>query len=158
MFREMRRFKQQISEEDCKELLKKLPRGVLSVLGDDEYPYGVPMDFYYDEIENKIYFHCAKEGHKIDALKKHDKASFCVFDEGFIKDGDWSLNINSVIVFGRIQLIENIETTTDRVRALGLKYYPTAESVEDELSRALSRVQLLEMTIEHITGKLVNES
>ncbi len=158
MFRKMRRFKQQISKEKCKELLQKLPRGVLSVLGDDDYPYGLPINFFYDETENKIYFHCAKEGHKIDALRKHDKASLCIFDEGYRKDGDWALNINSVIVFGKIRFVEEVEETIEKVRMLGLKHYPTPESVEEEIKKAASRVQLLEMTIEHVTGKLVNES
>ena len=82
MFREMRRFKQQISTEKCVEILKNEPRGVLMVLGDDDYPYGIPIDFYYDEREKKIYFHSAKQGHKIDAINRHDKASFCVYDQG----------------------------------------------------------------------------
>lgn len=158
MFREMRRFKQQISTEKCIEILKQEPRGVLSVLGDDDYPYGMPINFYYDEQDGKIYFHCAKQGHKIDALLKQDKVSFCVFDQGFRKEGEWPLNIHSVIAFGRIQIVDNHDKTLEKVRQLGLKYYPTAEAVEEELEFAANRVQLLEMTIEHMTGKLVNES
>ncbi len=80
MFRKMRRFKQQITEEECMQILEKEPRGILSVLGDDDYPYGVPLDFWYDREENKIYFHGAKSGHKLDAIQKHDKVSFCVMD------------------------------------------------------------------------------
>ena len=80
----MRRFKQQLADEDCKKLLREEPRGILSLLGDDDYPYGIPMNFYYDEEESVIYFHGAKEGHKVDAIKKHDKVSFCVYDKGFI--------------------------------------------------------------------------
>ncbi len=158
MFREMRRFKQQISTEKCVEILKNEPRGVLMVLGDDDYPYGIPIDFYYDEREKKIYFHSAKQGHKIDAINRHDKASFCVYDQGYRKEGEWSLNINSVIAFGRLRLMEDQEKVIEKLRLLGLKYFPTAESVEEELERAASRVQMLELTIEHMTGKLVNES
>ena len=80
MFREMARKKQLISEEECIELLKKEPRGVLSVLGDDDYPYGMPLNHYYCEEDGKIYFHGGKSGHKIDSIKKHNKASFCVYD------------------------------------------------------------------------------
>jgi len=83
MFRPMRRFKQQINDSECKEILKNEKRGVLSLLGDDGYPYGLPMSLLYSEEDNKIYFHCAKEGHKIDAIKNYDKASFCVYDSGF---------------------------------------------------------------------------
>lgn len=158
MFREIRRFKQQISTEKCVEILKNEPRGVLMVLGDDDYPYGIPIDFYYDEREKKIYFHSAKQGHKIDAINRHDKASFCVYDQGYRKEGEWSLNINSVIAFGRLRLMEDQEKVIEKLRLLGLKYFPTAESVEEELERAASRVQMLELTIEHMTGKLVNES
>ncbi|MGN0730784.1 MAG: pyridoxamine 5'-phosphate oxidase family protein [Treponema sp.] len=88
MFRPMRRFKQQITDSECKEILKNEKRGVLSLLGDDGYPYGLPMSHYYVDEDNNIYFHGAKEGHKIDAIKNYDKASFCVYDKGFrMKDG-----------------------------------------------------------------------
>lgn len=157
MFREMRRFKQQLSEEACKEILEKEPRGVLSVLGDDDYPYGIPMDYIYDKNENKIYFHCTKEGHKIDAINKHNKVSLCVFDKGVKKDGDWALYIQSVVVFGKIKLITDYKETVDKVRYLAMKYYPDAESVEEEMKLAIDRVQLLELSIEHMTGKLVHE-
>ena len=109
MFRPMRRFKQQISTEKCIEILKNEWRGVLALLGDDGYPYTVPMDFYYDESDGKIYFHGAKEGYKIDAIKANPKASFCVMDRGFKKEGDWALHIKSVIAFGKISLITDIE-------------------------------------------------
>ena len=88
MFREMIRKNKQISIEECIELLKKEKRGVLSVLGDDDYPYGMPMNHFYNEEDGKIYFHCGKKGHRLDALKKHDKVSFCVYDEGYRNDGE----------------------------------------------------------------------
>lgn len=156
MFRKMRRFRQQITEEECIEILKSEPRGVLAVHGEDGYPYALPIDFLYDD--GKIYFHCAKEGHKVDALKKDERVSFCVYDQGFRKEGDWALNIKSVILFGKIRFIEDREETIALVRKLGLKYYPTPEGVEEEISKAGSRVQMLELTIDHMTGKLVNES
>ena len=67
MFREMRRFKQQIPEAECIQILKEQPRGVLSMLGDDDYPYGIPMDHWHCEENGRLYFHCAKTGHKLDA-------------------------------------------------------------------------------------------
>ena len=97
MFRKMRRFKQQLEQKECIEVLKSQPRGVLSILGEDGYPYGIPIDYWYCEEENRIYFHGAKEGHKIDAIKECDKASFCVYDEGYREEGEWALNIKSVI-------------------------------------------------------------
>ncbi|MBR1403601.1 MAG: pyridoxamine 5'-phosphate oxidase family protein [Treponema sp.] len=157
MFRQMRRFKQQVSNEKCIEILKNEPRGVLAVLGDDGYPYTIPIDFYYDEGDGKIYFHGAKEGHKIDSIEKYDKASFCVMDKGFKKDGDWALNITSVVAFGRIRKVTDAEKTKEKVCALGRKYHPTAEAVEIEWENAKNRVLCLELEIEHMTGKLVNE-
>ena len=88
MFREMRRFKQQITTEECKKVLKEEKRAAFSVIGDEGYPYTIPINFYYDEADNIIYFHGAKEGHKMDCLKQRDKASFCVMDKGFRKDGE----------------------------------------------------------------------
>ena len=95
MFRPMRRFKQQIADSECKEILKNEKRGVLSLLGDDGYPYGLPLSHLYSEEDNKIYFHCAKEGHKIDAIKNYDKASFCVYDSGYPAFSVLNLKLNT---------------------------------------------------------------
>ena len=158
MFREMRRFKQQIPNEECIEILKNEPRGVLSVLGDDGYPYGVPLDHWYSESDEKLYFHCAKEGHKLDAIVKCDKVSYCVFDKGFRRDGEWALNINSVVVFGRMKLVEDADKTKDICTKLCRKFTDDESYLQKELKNALPRVQCLELMIEHMTGKLVNES
>ena len=155
-FRKMRRFKQQLTDEECIELLQKEPRGVLSVVGENGYPYGFPMDFVYDE--GKLYFHCAKEGHKIDAVKACDKVSFSVIDEGVRKDGDWPLHFKSVILFGRIRILQDREEILSKVRLLGLKYFPSAVDVEEELKHSGNRVSCLELTIDHITGKRIKES
>ena len=106
MFRKMRRFKQQISQEECIKVLKEAKRGVLSMAGEDGYPYGIPVSHWYNEEDGKIYFHGAKTGHKVDALKACDKVSFCVMDEGYREEGDWALNIKSVVIFGRARFIE----------------------------------------------------
>lgn len=158
MFREMRRKKQQLSTEDCLRLLKKEPRGVLSLLGDDGYPYGVPMDYWYNEGDGCLYFHCAKAGHKTDAIHSCPKAFFCVMDQGFRREGEWPLNIQSVIVFGKIQFLEDQEQLLSAVRQLGLKYYPDSNDVEQEIQRSLRNVQMFRLVPEHITGKLVKES
>ena len=158
MFRNMRRFKQQITQEACKQILRQEPRGVLAVLGDNAYPYALPMDFVYDDETGHLFFHCAKEGHKLDAIRRHDKVSFCVYDQGFRRDGEWALNIQSVIVFGRMREVKTEEETLRRVRQLGMKYHPDAESVEKETAQAANRVLCLELIPEHMTGKIVNES
>lgn len=158
MFRKMRRFKQQISEEECREILKQEPRGVLSLIGDDGYPYGIPMDHWYSEEDGKLYFHGAKEGHKIDSIQKCDKASYCVYDEGFRKEGEWALNIKSVVVFGRIRPILDMEKSMKICRELCGKFTEDQEYIEHEVKHAGPRVLCLEFTPEHMTGKLVNES
>ena len=158
MFREMMRKKQQLTHEECVAILKSELRGVLSVLGDDDYPYGMPINHYYCEEDGKLYFHGGKKGHKIDAMMRHDKASFCVYDKGFRREGEWALNIKSVIVFGRIRIVEDRELAISVLRKLGLKHYPDPESVELEIKKDAARATCLEMTIDHMTGKLVNES
>lgn len=155
MFREMRRFKQQLPEEECIGILKREPRGVLAVLGDGGYPYTVPIDFIYHQ--GKLYFHCAKEGHKVDALKACDKVSFCVMDKGELEEGDWAPYFKSVVAFGRIKFMEDHDETIEMVRLLGRKYYPDAEGVEKEIEKDGHRVLCLEMTIDHMTGKRVHE-
>ena len=154
----MRRFKQQISEEECVRILKEEPRGVLSVIGDEGYPYGIPLDHWYNEEDGRLYFHCAKEGHKLDAIAKCDKVSYCVYDEGYRKDGEWALNINSVVVFGRMKLVDDADKTRQICTALCRKFTDDEQFLQYELTNALPRVQCLELTIEHMTGKLVNES
>ena len=158
MFRPMRRFKQQLTEAECKEILNNEKRGVLSLLGDDGYPYGLPISHLYSEKDGKIYFHCSREGHKIDAIKNCNKASFCVYDSGFRKDGEWALNIKSVIVFGKIDLVTDEDLTREICTKLAQKFTDDEEYLEKELKNALSRVQCLEFELEHMTGKLVNES
>ena len=158
MFRKMRRFKQELSKEECMEILKNEPRGVLSVLGDDGYPYGMPVTHWYNEKNGKIYFHGAKSGHKIDAIKNCDKVSFCVYDKGYRKENDWALNIKSVIVFGRVRFVEDQDTINQICTNMCDKFTDDKEYAKVELSKCGSSVLCLELNPEHITGNLVNES
>ena len=128
----------------------------MAVAGENGYPYAFPIDFVYDG--GRLYFHCAKEGHKLDALKNCDKVSFCVMNEGFRKEGEWALNISSVVVFGRAKIMTDSGRILEKLRLLGNKYYPSDGDVEREIERTLSRVCMLELEIDHMTGKLVNES
>jgi len=158
MFRPMRRIKQQISDAECVEVLKNTKRGVLSLIGDDGYPYGIPIDHWYCEEDGKIYFHGAKEGHKIDSIRRCDKVSYCTYDEGYRREGEWALNIRSVIVFGRISLVEDEELARRICTELTRKFTDDEEYLAKELRNAFPRVQCLAITPEHMTGKLVNES
>ena len=156
MFRKMRRFGQQLDEKRCIEILKNEPRGVLAVLGDEGYPYTIPLDFVYDE--GKIYFHSAVEGHKIDAIQGYNKASFCVLDKGIRENGDWAYYFDSVVAFGRIKIVEDKNIAEEKLRLLGLKYFPTAEMVERDMEKNAKRALVLELSIEHMTGKHVHEN
>ena len=118
MFRTMRRFKQELTREECLAVLRSQPRGVLSLLGENGYPYGLPIDYWYNETDGKLYFHGAKEGHKIDAIRACDKASFCVHDEGQRVAGEWPLHFCSVIVFGRIAPVTDAALTETACRRL----------------------------------------
>ena len=158
MFREIVRKKQALSREECVHILETEPRGVLSVIGDDGYPYGMPMNHYYDPEDGHIYFHSGMKGHRTDALRKCDKVSFCVHDEGFRREGEWALNIKSVIVFGRIRVMDDRERATAMVRKLCAKFTGDAEYVEREIAQSGGHTLFLELIPEHMTGKLVNEA
>ena len=157
-FRPMRRFKQQISEEECIRVLMTEKRGVLSLFGENGYPYGIPLNHWYNPEDGRLYFHGAKTGHKLDAILRDNRVSYCVFDAGFRKEGDWALNVNSVVVFGRISLVTDEEKTRMIGESLCRKFTDDEEFIRKELKNSLSRVQCLELTIDHMTGKLVNES
>ena len=157
-FREIARKKQALSREDCVQVLQTQLRGVLSVLGEDGYPYGLPIDHFYDEETGRIYFHSGKKGHKVDALKKHDKVSYCVFDEGYRRDGEWALNIRSVIIFGRLHPVEDLQRTEEICRKLCRRFTDDEGYIEGEIRKDLKNTLLLELIPEHMTGKLVNES
>ncbi len=157
MFREMLRKKQELSEGECREILRKQPRGVLSVLGDDDYPYGMPMNHYYNEEDGCLYFHGGKKGHKIDAFSKHDKASFCVYDEGYRNEGEWYLNIRSVIVFGRIEIVEDGELACEMVRKLCYKFTDDEGYISEEMENSFKGTLFFRLVPEHMTGKKVRE-
>ena len=158
MFRQMNRIQQQLPQADCIQLLKSEPRGVLSLLGDNGYPYGVPIDHWYNDADGCLYFHGGKKGHKIDAIRSCDKASFCVMDSGFRREGEWALNIQSVIVFGRIQILTDFDETIEISRQLSLKYTDDIAFIEREIIESGKNTLVFRLVPEHITGKLVNES
>lgn len=158
MFRKMIAVKKAMSREACLELLKTAPRGILSVIGDDGWPYGMPMNFWYNEEDGKIYFHSAKRGHRTDALMRDPKASFCVLDEGTVKEGDWAPTIQSVIAFGRIEFEQDQEKALALVRKLSYKYTSDDAFIDEEIRRFASGFRLFSMTVEHLTGKRVKES
>jgi len=152
----MRRFKQQTSEDECVAILKEAKRGVLAVLGDDDYPYTVPMNFIYED--GHVYFHCAMQGHKLDAIRNHEKVSFCVLSDGVQEENDWWYHFTSVVAFGRISEIQEASIKEYTLRQLGRKYFPTEEHLEKEMATSASRAIVLDLTIDYMTGKKIKEN
>ena len=155
MFRPMRRINQQLDMNECMSIIEKSPRGTLAVLGDDDYPYTVVLNYVYDD--DKIYFHGAMEGHKLDSIRSHDKVSFCILDDGVKVDDNWWLTFRNVICFGRIKEIDDKEKIISILRLFGEKYFPSSDITNEEIAKFKDRTLILELEIEHVTGKLVNE-
>ena len=157
MFREMLRKKQALTLDECVRVLREEKRGVLSVIGDDGYPYALPIDHYWAD-DGHIYFHCGRTGHKLDAIEKCDKVSYCVIDSGVHKDGDWALTFQSVIVFGRARLVQDHEKCLSLSRALSYKFTQDSAYIESEILHSGSGVACIERIPEHISGKRVHEA
>ena len=153
MFREMRRSKQKLTEDEAIEILEKGKSGVLALLGDDDYPYAVPISYVY--CDSKIYFHGAKNGHKIDAIRKCPKASFCVIEQDQIIPEEYTTYFRSIIAFGKIRIMEDESEMRKAVMALALKYNQTdnPQGREAAINRDWKPLCMIEFDIEHITGK-----
>lgn len=157
MFRPIRKKKNELSSDMAKKLLIQERRGVLAMHGDDDYPYAIPLNYYYDEENNKIYFHGAKAGHKIDSIKACDKVCFTVFGNETIKEEAWAPFMQSTVVFGRCHLIDNFETAMTVVKKFAMKYYPDEKTADEVIAEEAKAVQMFEIEIEHMTGKEVQE-
>ena len=154
-FRPLARIKQQLPEDECFEILKDQKRGVLSVNGDNGYPYGMPLNHYYED--GYLYFHGGKYGYKIEALKKDNRASYCVYDEGYRNEGEWHLNIKSVIVFGKVEFIEDEEKVIEISKRLSHKFTDDDDYIDEEIRKSLKGTLMFALKIEHISGKIVKE-
>lgn len=155
-FREMRRKRQQLSEVESVALLKKATSGTLALLGDNGYPYAVPISYVYSE--GKLYFHSALSGHKVDAIRNYDKASFCVIAKDDVQPEKFTTFFRSVIAFGRIHIIEDEVEKLKTARMLGNRYNPNhEEALQKELENGLPRMLMIRFDIEHLTGKEAKE-
>ena len=152
MFRTMRRSKQLLSRETAVEILTRNTSGTLALLGDGDYPYAVPMSYVY--ADNKLYFHSATSGHKIDAVKNHEKASFCIIDQDQIVPEKYTTYFRSAIAFGKVHLVEEKDEMRRIAAMLAMKYSPKFEAgIPQEIDSAIDRMAIIEMTIDHMTGK-----
>ena len=151
-FREMRRKRQQLSEEESIGILQRATSGTLALLGDNGYPYAIPISYVYSD--GKLYFHSALSGHKVDAIRNYDKASFCVIDKDDVKPEKYTTFFRSVIAFGKIHIIEDETEKLEAAKLLGDRYNPNqGEALQKEIESGLSRMLAIRFDIEHLTGK-----
>lgn len=156
MFREMRRKNQALGREEIDAVLNRGTSGVLALSGDDGYPYALPISYAYEG--DRLIFHCALTGHKLDAIAREPKASFCVIDQDQVVSAEYTTYYRSVIVFGRMRVLEG-EEKRSAAMLLAERYAP-GEAVKrhtEEIDGAWDRLCMLEMRIEHLTGKAAKE-
>ena len=141
-----------MSDDECIDILRNATSGTLAVLGDGGYPYAVPLSYVY--IDGKLFFHSALSGHKVDAIRNYDKASFCVIAQDNVQPQKYTTYYRSVIVFGRVHIIDNEEEKLQTARLLGYRYNPgDDESLQKEMEKGFSRMLMIRFDIEHLTGK-----
>lgn len=157
MFRPIRKKKNEIPAEEARELLRTSRRGILAVNGDDGYPYAIPINYFYDEANGKIFFHGSRAGHKVEALKRCDKVCFTVTGNETVMEEAWAPYVRSAVVFGRCHLIKDQEETLKTLKRFAMKYYPDELTADNEIARSAKAVQMFEIEIEHISGKEVQE-
>ena len=158
MFKPIRKKINKIDRAATEALLTSNRRGVLAMNGDNGYPYAIPINYFYDNETQRIYFHGAKAGHKVDALKASDKVCFTVYgDERIDESEPWAPYVQSAVVFGRCRLLEVGPESIARLKEFAMKYYPSEQLVDEEIAHAGRAVQMFEITIEHMSGKQVQE-
>ena len=151
-FRPMRRNRQQLSREECERILGRCTSGVLALTGDGGYPYAVPLSYVY--AAGAIIFHSAVQGHKVDAIKRDSRCSFCVIEQDEIKPAEFTTYFRSVIAFGRIHILEDAAEKVQALRLLGRRYSPNDEpGLQHEIDKSLDHVLLLRLDIDHLSGK-----
>ncbi|MCR5132149.1 MAG: NimIJ family nitroimidazole resistance protein [Prevotella sp.] len=151
-FREMRRSRQLLSQEESISLLMKSTSGTLALMGDNDYPYAVPISYVYSD--GKLYFHSALSGHKVDAIRRCDKASFCVIDQDDVKPEEFTTYFRSVIAFGRIYIVEDEAEKMEGIRLLGRRYNPNDdEGLQKEIEKGFTHMHVIRLDIEYLTGK-----
>ena len=157
MFRPMRRSRQALGADACRDVLARGASGVLALLGDGGWPYAVPLSYAFDG--EKLYFHCAREGHKLDAIRREARASFCVVDRDEVVPEEYTTYFRSVIAFGRVRVVEDEAQKRAAIELLARRYFPqdSAENRRRAIEREWAGLCMLEMDIEHMSGKEAKE-
>ena len=153
MFQVMRRSRQALSWQETEEILRRGTSGVLALAGADGYPYAVPLSYVYTQ--GILYFHCAKVGHKLESIRRCEKASFCVVDRDEIKPEAYTTYYRSAIAFGRVRILESEEEKRRAIEQLSQKYHPmdTPAHRKAVIDREYAPLCMLAFTVEHMTGK-----
>lgn len=149
----MRRERQQLPLAQCEAILQSATSGTLNLIGDDGYPYGVPMSHTYRD--GRLYFHCALTGHKVDALRRCPKASFTVVDHDEVVEAHFTTRYRSIIAFGHVRIIDDDAAKRPILWDIIHHFSPTVDHAaqEEEIAQGIARCLVLEFTIDHITGK-----
>lgn len=153
MFREMRRKRQALPPEACRAILEGGTSGVLALAEEGGYPYAVPLSYVYDG--ERLYFHCARAGHKLELIRRDGRASFCVIGQDQVVPAEYTTYFRSVIAFGRIRILEDAGEKRAAMEKLAARYAP--EDAPERRAQAIDRewmpLCMLEMTIDHLSGK-----
>ena len=158
MFKPVRKKISEIDHSAAETLLQSNRRGILAMNGDNGYPYAIPINYFYDSLAQKIYFHGAKAGHKVESLKVSDKVCFTVYGNERIDEAEsWAPYVQSVVVFGRCRLLEAGSESIEQLKEFAMKYYPDEALADDQIARNGRATQMFEITIEHMSGKQVQE-
>lgn len=152
MFREMRRRKQLLPEEKSVSILERMTSGVLAVMGDNGYPYAVPLSYVY--CDGKLYFHSAKTGHKIEAIIRNEKVSFCVIEQDNVVPEEYTTYFRSVIVFGKARILTDDKEKREAMEILAEKYSPSQQEGRlQEIEKSFKHFVMIELLVESMTGK-----
>lgn len=151
MFKEMRRKRQLLPTEESVAILQRMTNGTLALHGDDGYPYAVPVSYVY--ADGKIYFHSAMQGHKVDAIRRDAKVSFCVVEQDEVRPAEFTTYFRSVIAFGKARILEDEDEKLSALRLLADKYSPGESGLEAEIAKGFRHLLMVEITVEYMTGK-----
>ena len=156
MFRPMRRVGQALSREECIAVLQRGTSGVLAVSGENGYPYAVPLSYVY--ANDRLYFHCARSGHKLDAIARNPKVSFCVIDQDRVVPEKFTTFYRSVIAFGTARIIQDEAVARKALEVLTNRYCPDdITGTQQEIENSFPHLYMVEITIDHLTGKQAKE-
>lgn len=148
----MRRKGQELTDGECRELLRSCPTGVLGLMGADGYPYTVPLNYVYED--GRIYFHCANEGHKMDCIRNNERVSFCVVQQDKVVPKMFATDYRSAIIFGRARIVTDDQARLRALEDLNKKYSPQfPDEGRREIDRCWRAVCVVRIEIEHMTGK-----